>query len=122
MRDELVAQVAHLCVHDETLEIEMGEAEDGHGGRVVAAAGLETDETVLDNVDATDAVSETKLVERNEELDRVGVGLLWGDDLDGNTLLEVDGDVGGFVGSVERGVGHSPHVVGRRHVGVLEDT
>jgi hypothetical protein len=118
----LVAQVADLCVHDETLKIEMGETEDGHGGRVVAATGLEADETVLDNVDTTDAVVETELVQRNEELNGVGVCLLGCDDLGGNTLLEVYGDVGGLVGCVEGRLGHGPHVLGRGDIGVLEDT
>lgn len=120
--DELVAEGAHLGVHDEALEVEMGEAENGHGGGVVAAAGLEADEAVLDDVDAADAVGEAKLVEEGEELDRVGVRLVAVDDGNRDTLLELDGDVGGLVGGVERRVGHGPHVVWRGDVGVLEDT
>jgi hypothetical protein len=120
--DELVAQVAHLGVHDKAFEVEMGEAEDGHGRGVVAAAGLEADEAVLDDIDAADAVGETQLIECDKELDGVGVGLFWGYDLDGDTLLEVDGDVRGLVGGVKRRVGHGPHVFWGRDVGVLEDT
>lgn len=122
MGDELVAEVADLGVHDETLEIQVGEAEDGHGGRVVATTGLETDETVLDDVDTADAVHVAELVERDEKLDRLGVGLLGGDELDGDTLLEVDGDVSGLVGGDEGRLGHGPHVIRRRDVGVLKDT
>ena len=121
MRDELVAEVTDLGVHDEAFEVEMGEAEDGHGRGVVAATGLEANEAVLDDVNAADAVCEAELVECDEELDGVGVGLFWGRDFDGNALLEVDGDVGGLVGGVEGRVGHGPHVIGRRNVGVLED-
>lgn len=120
--DELVAQVADLRVHDETLEVQVGEAQDRHGGRVVAAAGLEADEAVLDNVDAADAVHVAELVERDEELDRLGVGLVGGDELGGDTLLEVDGDVGGLVGGDEGRLGHGPHVIRRGDIGVLKDT
>lgn len=64
----------------------MGELEDRHGGRVVAATGLESDEAVLDNVDAADAVGVAELVERGEEFDGVGVGFLGGDKLGGDTV------------------------------------
>lgn len=121
VRHELVTDAADLCVHDETLEIKMCETEDSHGGGVVAAAGFEADETVFDNVDTTDAVGETELVERGEELNGVGVGLFGGDNLDGDALVEVDGDVSGLVGGVHGAVGHGPHVVGRGDVGVLKN-
>lgn len=34
--DELVTELANLTVEDETLEVKMGEAEDGHGGGVTS--------------------------------------------------------------------------------------
>ena len=122
VRDELIAQVADLCVHDQTLKIQMCEAKDGHGGRVVATAGLQTDETILDDIDTADAVHVTELVERDEELDRLGVSLVGCDELGRDTLLEVNGDVGGLVRGDKGRLSHGPHVIGRRDIGILENT
>ena len=61
-----------------------------------------------------------ELVEKAEELDRVGSGLLRRYDLDGNTLLEVDGNIDGLIGGVQGRDGLRPHVIGRGRVGVLE--
>lgn len=63
-----------------------------------------------------------ELVKSVEELDGVGVGGVGGDDLDGDTLLEVDGDVGGLVGGVHGVLSHGPHVGGGSVVRVLQDT
>lgn len=70
--------------------------------------------------DTANAVLLAELVEEAEELDRVGGSLLGSHDLDGNTLLEVDGDVGGLVRSVERRDSLGPHVLGGSDIGVLE--
>ena len=66
---------------------------DGHGGRVVAAAGLDADVAVLNDVDAADAVELADGVERDEELEAVGDGLALGGQLDGQAALEVQLDV-----------------------------
>lgn len=89
---------------------------------VVAATALQANETVLDNVDTANTVGETDLIEGVEKLNGVGVLLLGSDKLGGNTLLEVDGEVGGLVGSGHRVSGHGPHVSGGSVVGVLQDT
>ncbi len=73
----------------------MGGTQDGGTGRLVAAARLDADEAVLDNVDAADAVLASELVEGEEEdVDGVGVLLAGGGDLDlgGDALLELDDD------------------------------
>lgn len=90
--------------------------------------------------DAANAVLLAEGVEQVEELDGLGDGLLGGDDLDGDTLVEVDGDVVGSIGGLHGAEGaspvlflalvrpqrvvdrHIPHVIGRSGVGVLEDT
>lgn len=59
----------------------------------------------------------SELVERDEELDRVGIGLVGCDELGGDTLLEVNGDVGRLVGGDERRLGHGPHVIGGETLG-----
>ena len=48
MRHELIAQAPDFAVHSEGFGVQMGEAEDGHGGGVVAASAFEADEAVLD--------------------------------------------------------------------------
>ena len=48
MRHELIAQATDFAVHGEGFGVQMGEAEDGHGGGVVAASAFEADEAVLD--------------------------------------------------------------------------
>lgn len=52
----------------------MGGPEDGEAGGFVAAAGLDPDEAVLDDVDAADAVPAGEGVGGEEELEAVGGG------------------------------------------------
>lgn len=89
---------------------------------VIAATALETDEAVLDNINTANTVGVAELVESVEELNGVGVCLLGSDELSGDTLLELDGDVGRLVRGVQRVGGHGPHVSGRGVVGVLQNT
>lgn len=119
--NELIAKGADLGVHDETFEIQMGKAQDRHGRGIIATAGFETNKAVLNDVNATNAVCVTNLVQEFEQLYAVGVGLVASNDSHWNTLLELDGDVLRLVGRVEWRVGHSPHVVWGRLVRVFED-
>jgi hypothetical protein len=107
--------------------------EDGSSGRLVATARLDTDEPVLDNVDTSNTVLASELVEGEEDLDGVGnlgalrrgngLGALGVDEeLDGDTLLEGDGDALGGGGALGETLDELPHVGGRGRVGVLEDT
>lgn len=77
-------------------------------------------QTHLDNVDSANAVLAANLVESNEDLDTVGDLLALGDELDGNTLLERNGNVSGLVRSLARVDGLDPHVVGGRNRGIFE--
>lgn len=139
-RDELVTELANLGVHDKTLKIQVSKAarilsvhdrvsigfcrniRNGKTGGVVAASALETDETVLNNIDSANTVVVANLVQKLEQSNRVGNLTLGGDNLGGDTLLEVDGEVVGNIGSVGRVDGAGPELLGGRVVGVLKDT
>jgi hypothetical protein len=97
-------------------------AEHGKTRGLVAAAGLEADETVLNDVDTADTVLAGNGVGSEEELDGLGDALaVLVVELDGETLLEVDGEVLRGIGCLGGIDGQLPHVLGRSDVGVLED-
>lgn len=114
-----------------------------HNARTVAAARLQANEAVLNDVlnhmlktkyspkggsevtyNTADTVLLAKRVEEDEKLDRVGGGLPGAGDLnlDGNSLVEGNLDVDGGVGGLEGRDGPGPHVLGGSHVGVLKHT
>lgn len=103
----------------------MGGAQAGETGGLVAAAGLDTDETVLDDIDTANTVTAGNGVSGEEELDGVGNSLLLASlsvlELDGDTLLEVESEVLGLIGGGQGVLGQLPHVGGRSGVGVLQD-
>ena len=120
-RDELVAERTDVAIEGETLEIDVCHAQDGRTGRFVAPAGFDADEAVLDDVDPSDTVFSGERVELEEDVDGISVCLVVGDDLDGETGLELDGDAIGFRGGLFDGLGQFPHVYGRGRVGIFED-
>ena len=140
--DELVTQSTDFTVHDKTLEVTALLANDfnhsfcgdshvrstqkGETRGLVAATRLNTDETVLNNVNTANTVTTGNGVGSQEELDRVGNSLLLAVlgvlQLHRETLVEVDDEVFRLVGSGERVGGQFPHVSGRSGVGVLQDT
>ena len=113
--DELVAQGADFAVEHEPFEVHVGGAEDGEAGRLVAAAGFDADEAVLDDVDAADAVAAGEGVGGEEEFHRVGCygGFAVGieDEFDGDAFFKNDGEVFGDVGTRGWCRGELPHVV-----------
>lgn len=58
--------------------------------------------------DTADTVLLAKGVEQGEQLERLGSRLGGSDDLDGDTLVKVDGDVEGGVGGLEGADGAGP--------------
>lgn len=90
---------------------------------LVAATRLDTNETVLDDIDTTDTVTAGNGVSSQEDVDRVGdsllLALLGVLKLDGDTLLEVDGEVLGLIGGGQGILRQLPHVGGGSSVGVL---
>lgn len=103
----------------------MSGAQGSETGGLVAATRLDTDETVLNDIDTANTVTAGNGVGGQEELNGVGDGLLLATlsvlELDGDTLLEEEGEVLGLVGGGQRVDGQLPHVSGRSGVGVLQD-
>jgi hypothetical protein len=101
-------------------------AQAGKTRGLVAAARLDTDETVLDNVDTADTVAAGNGISSQEEVNSIRGGLLLAVfgvlELDGKTLLEVEGEVLGLVGGGQRVDSELPHVGGRSDIRVLENT
>ena len=102
----------------------MGDTKDGGTGRFVTSSGLDTDESVLDDIDSTDSVLSGESVELEEDFDGIGVDSSGsGDgDLGGQSLDKLyDNLLGLFRSSLGR-AGQLPHVRRRSSVGVLQNS
>ena len=94
---ELVAQRAHLAVQRQAFEVHVCDPEDGQPWRLVAPPRLDPDESVLDDVDAADAVTTGESIGGEEELQRaVGGGAGRGREFGRFAGLERDGEVLGL--------------------------
>lgn len=120
--DELITESTDLLVEDETLQIDMGGAEDGKTGGFVASTGLDADESVLDNVDTSNTVLAGKGVGSKEEVDGLSVDLVANGELDWETLLEFDGEVLWGLWGIEWVDGELPHLLWWGDVWILKDT
>ena len=124
--DKLVTESTDFTVHNETLEVNVSSAQKSETRGLVAATRLDTNETVLNNVNTTDTVATGNGVGCEEKLDRVGNGLLLAIlgvlELDGDTLLEVDDEVFRLLRGLERVDSQLPHVGRGSGVGVFQDT
>ena len=99
----------------------MGGSEDSGGWRFVTTSRLDTNESVLNDVDTPNTVLSGESVECQENLDSVGDALAvgGGGDLDGETLEPFNVNLLGLLGGVLRRGGELPHVVRWSLVGVL---
>lgn len=122
--EELVPQRPDVPVERQALKVDVGGTEDGGSGSLVTSTRLDTDEPVLDDINAADSVLPAESVEDVEHLHGVGVGLGvdGGGELGGETGFELDDDALGLGGCVLGRGGQFPHVGGGSGVGVLEDT
>lgn len=122
--NELVSEGSDVSVEGQTFEVHVGSSEDGSSGRLVASSRLDTDKSVLDNVDSADTVPPSKSVEGKENVHRVGhsVAVSRESNLDGETLGELNMNSLGSIGSLLGGDSKLPHVIGGSLVGVLKDT
>jgi len=120
----LISHSSDVSVQGHSLEIHVGDSEDGSGGGLVTPSRLDTDESVLDDVDSSNTVLSGEGVQGKEDLDSVGntLPIGGGGNLDGDTLEELDGNLLGLFGGLLGRSGQLPHVIRRGLVGVLKDT
>ena len=122
--NKLVTEGTNVPVESQTLEVNVGSTQNGSTRGLVASTRLDTNESVLDNIDTADTVLTGESVEGEEDLDAVSVNFLLvrDGDLDRETSLELDGDLLRGSGSVFGGDSEFPHVGRGSGVGVFEDT
>jgi len=122
---ELIAESSDVPIERETLDINVGRSEDGGPWRLITSTGLDTDESVLDDVNPSDTMLTPKGVKGIKHIDGVCVRLVAvreDSEVDGKTLFELDGDlIGGVRGRFGR-LGQLPHIGRGSSVGVLENT
>jgi hypothetical protein len=121
--NELVPKSTNVPVEGQTLEVDMGGTKNGSSRRLVTSSGLDTDESVLNNVDTANTVFPAESIQSKEDLDTIGVSLLllWNVNLDGKTAFEFNGDALRGLRCVLGGGSQFPHVCWRGGVGVLKD-
>lgn len=122
--DVLVTESTKLTIKSQAFKIDVGSTEDSATGGFVAAAGLDTDESRFNNINTANTISASNSVEISEEFNGLSdsSAIVVVDNLDGNTLLESDGDTLGSVGSVFGIDGQFPHILGGSCVWVFKDT
>ena len=122
---ELVAESSDIPIKRETLDIHVGRSEDGGSWRLITSTRLDTDESVLDDVDPPDTVLTPEGIKGVKHVNSIGVSLVAvrkDGELDRETLFELDCDlVRGVRGGFGR-LGQLPHIGRRSDVGILEDT
>jgi hypothetical protein len=123
-RNELIPQSTDISVQSHSLEIHVSHTQDGSSGRLVTTTRLDSNESVLDNVDSANTVLPGKSVQSQEDIDSISVDSTGSGngDLYGKTSREFDLDLLGLIRSVFRRSGQLPHISGRGGVGVLQDT
>mmetsp|Transcript_21541 Transcript_21541/g.38393 ORF Transcript_21541/g.38393 Transcript_21541/m.38393 type:complete len:238 (-) Transcript_21541:760-1473(-) len=117
LRHHLILQVHLTAVEAHGLDAAVRGHEDGAAGCLIHATRLHPNETRLYEIEATNAVGASQLVQLSEQLRGRVLHVVDGH---GIALLEVDGDVGGFVGCRLGRHTACVHVVGGLHPRVLK--
>ena len=121
---ELVSQSTDIPVQGKTLNVNMGDSQNGCTRRFVASSRLDTDESILDDIDSTNTVFPAQSVECQEDLYTISVlfCFLRHHDFDGKTAFEFNGDALGSLWGVFRSRSELPHVCRWSSVRILENT
>lgn len=91
---KLISQCTDVPVESEALKVDMSSTQNSGSRRLVASAGLDTDESILNDIDPANTVLPSKGVEGVEDVDSIGIllGVARDDNTDGETGLELDCD------------------------------
>lgn len=124
--DELVSQGADVPVEGQSLDVHVCHTKDGSTGRLVATTALDTNETVLDDVNSANTVAASSCIEGEEDIDTVGVGglrvgCIAENDLHRKATFKLDGEALRLVRSVFWIFGQLPHVSWGSGVGIFEN-
>jgi len=121
---ELISQSTDISVQSKAFKINMSDAQDSGAWRFVAPSRFHADESVLDDVNSSDTVFPAESIQREEDLDGIGVVFCLSRDgnFDWKPTLKFDGDSLGFLRRILRSSSQFPHVNGRGNVGVFENS
>ena len=121
----MITESTDFTVHHETLQVDVRSAQAGKSGCLIAAARLDPDETVLDNVDTANTVTTGNRVGSQEQLNRVSDRLFAPAfrvlELNRGALFKVKNKVFRGIMSRKRVFCQLPHIRGRSRVGVFQD-
>ncbi len=120
--DELVTERTDIPIKSQTLDVHVSNTENCGGGRLVASTRFDTNETVLYDIDTANTVFAGKSIESQEDVHRIGVGLVSSRDFDREACLELDGNALGSVGRILGRRGQLPHVSWWRDIRVLKNS
>jgi hypothetical protein len=93
---ELIAESPDVPIERETLDVHVGHSEDGRSWSLITSTGLDTDESVLDDVNPSDTVLTPEGIKGVKHVNGIGVRLVAvrkDSELDGKALFELDGDL-----------------------------
>lgn len=121
---ELVSQSTDIPVQGKTLQINMGDSQNGCTRRFVASSRFDTDESILDDIDSTNTVFPAQSIESREDFYSISVLFLFirHHEFDGKTTFEFNGNALGSLWSFFRGCGEFPHVCRWSGIRILENT
>lgn len=97
---ELIAERPDVPIERKTLDIDVGRSEDGRSWGLITPARLYTDEPILDDIDPPDTVLASEGIQDVKDVNGISIGLVAvrkDSEFDRKTLLEIDGDLIGFL-------------------------
>ena len=118
---ELVAEGSDVPVERKTLDVHVRYSEDGRSRGLVAPTRLYANESVLNDIDPSDAVLPPEGIEGVKNVNGIGIDFVTDGKLDRKALLKIEGDLIGGVRGGFWGLGQLPHISRGSNVGVFEN-
>ena len=113
----MLLEVEQVAIEAEGFEFAVSGEQQGASRSFVAAARLDADEAVFDQVDASNRVASADFVQQFDQRHRIEIHTIYGD---GHTFFESDFDLFLLIGSLLRRLRHLPGAREGRVGGVLE--